>query len=279
MSWNPRRFADTFRPMRRGDDDPELLWLSDSAIDRILSALRHRGLELTAEPLPADGFILGLGRLVIDERGEVLEKGTAIHAAVVEPVADLAATGGMITQPGAVVPHIPGFQVWLLDRDGGSHISFLLNRDGNPPCSPPDGGRPASSTDAAVYPLLNFFTALIRAAWTLYAEPTEREVTATTAEAVVVGGRQRRDGRRPRSRHRPVEVSVIDIRAPRAAHASTVGGGHHPITHDHRWTVRGHWRRQPFGPGRTQRRRIWIDPFVCGPEDRPIRNPVRVHRI
>jgi hypothetical protein len=38
----------------------------------------------------------------------------------------------------------------------------------------------------------------------------------------------------------------------------------------HRWPVRGHWRNQPFGPGRSQRRRVWIPPYVKGPQDKPL---------
>lgn len=34
-----------------------------------------------------------------------------------------------------------------------------------------------------------------------------------------------------------------------------------------RWIVRGHYRDQPHGPGRAERRRIWIEPFWKGPED------------
>jgi hypothetical protein len=38
----------------------------------------------------------------------------------------------------------------------------------------------------------------------------------------------------------------------------------------HRWMVRGHWRLQPHGPKRSLRRTIWIDPYVKGPEDKPL---------
>ena len=38
----------------------------------------------------------------------------------------------------------------------------------------------------------------------------------------------------------------------------------------HRWPVRGHWRNQPYGPGRTQVRRIWIPPYIKGPTDKPL---------
>jgi hypothetical protein len=38
----------------------------------------------------------------------------------------------------------------------------------------------------------------------------------------------------------------------------------------HRWLVRGHWRLQPYGPQRSLRRPTWIDPYVKGPEDKPL---------
>lgn len=37
-----------------------------------------------------------------------------------------------------------------------------------------------------------------------------------------------------------------------------------------RWMVRGHWRLQPHGPGRLLRKPLWIDPYVKGPEDKPL---------
>lgn len=35
------------------------------------------------------------------------------------------------------------------------------------------------------------------------------------------------------------------------------------------WIVRGHWRNQPIGPGRTERKRIWIMPHWKGPQEAP----------
>jgi len=37
-----------------------------------------------------------------------------------------------------------------------------------------------------------------------------------------------------------------------------------------RWMVRGHWRLQPYGPGKSLRKPLWIDPYVKGPEDKPL---------
>jgi hypothetical protein len=35
---------------------------------------------------------------------------------------------------------------------------------------------------------------------------------------------------------------------------------------EHRCIVRGHWRNQAHGPGMTERKKIWIEPFWRGPE-------------
>lgn len=48
----------------------------------------------------------------------------------------------------------------------------------------------------------------------------------------------------------------------------------------HRWVVNGHWRWQPHGPGRKERKLIWIPPFIKGPDNKPliVRDDVRVVR-
>ncbi len=43
-----------------------------------------------------------------------------------------------------------------------------------------------------------------------------------------------------------------------------------------RCLVTGHWRHQPHGPGRSERKLIWIKPFWRGPTDAPVSNPERV---
>lgn len=47
--------------------------------------------------------------------------------------------------------------------------------------------------------------------------------------------------------------------------------------YDHRWLVAGHWRWQPCGPGRLERRLTYVRPHVKGPEDKPLRTPTRVN--
>jgi hypothetical protein len=43
----------------------------------------------------------------------------------------------------------------------------------------------------------------------------------------------------------------------------------------HQWVVSGHWRHQACGPGRAHRRLIFINPFIKGPEDKPLSEPKR----
>ena len=43
-----------------------------------------------------------------------------------------------------------------------------------------------------------------------------------------------------------------------------------PVAWKRRWMVRGHWRLQPYGPGRSLRKARWIDPYVKGPAEAPL---------
>lgn len=65
----------------------------------------------------------------------------------------------------------------------------------------------------------------------------------------------------------PQKVTVIALR--RHANANRQEG-ESLVEWSHRWIVRGHWRWQACGPNRSERRRIWIAPFVKGPEDKEL---------
>lgn len=49
--------------------------------------------------------------------------------------------------------------------------------------------------------------------------------------------------------------------------------------YSHRWIVSGHWRMQPCGPHQSERKRIWINPHVQGPADKPLIIKDRVTRV
>lgn len=64
-------------------------------------------------------------------------------------------------------------------------------------------------------------------------------------------------------------VTVVKLRRLRESsdHEPGAGTGR---DWQHRWIVGGHWRNQPFGPGRSLRRPVWIAPYVKGPEGKPL---------
>lgn len=71
------------------------------------------------------------------------------------------------------------------------------------------------------------------------------------------------------------DVSIIDLRRiksqPRESESEHPGREYH-----RRWWVEGHWRQQACGPGRSQRKPVWISPYVKGPEEAPLTEE-RVH--
>jgi hypothetical protein len=62
------------------------------------------------------------------------------------------------------------------------------------------------------------------------------------------------------------EVKVVYVRGSRRDHQPTGEHGNYSC----RWAVSGHWRNQPYGPGRKLRRPIWIAPYIKGPADAPL---------
>lgn len=61
--------------------------------------------------------------------------------------------------------------------------------------------------------------------------------------------------------------------------ATDTGGDGRDIVWRHRWMVTPHFRAQPYGPGRQQRKQILIGPYMKGPEGAPVLGTDRVWRI
>ncbi|MCW3819530.1 hypothetical protein ONA91_34330 [Micromonospora sp. DR5-3] len=77
------------------------------------------------------------------------------------------------------------------------------------------------------------------------------------------------------------EVRVVRIRANRGttpSSARSAPGGSAPCQTSRFW-VSGHWRNQPYGPGRTLRRPVYINPFLRGPDDAPIKLSTTVRML
>lgn len=64
------------------------------------------------------------------------------------------------------------------------------------------------------------------------------------------------------------QVQVVTLR--RLHHSAPAEGEPQGREYSHRWLVQGHWRWQPCGPGRTQRRLTFVRPHVKGPDDKPL---------
>lgn len=115
--------------------------------------------------------------------------------------------------------------------------------------------------------------AALLATWLLIAQQSAQVTTAEADKAV----------RKAYARsNRPApEVRIVRIRAhlntpPRRARAASSGPGH-PQTS--RFWVSGHWRNQPYGPGRALRRPVYINPFLRGPNDAPIKLSTTVRML
>jgi len=65
----------------------------------------------------------------------------------------------------------------------------------------------------------------------------------------------------------PNDVTVIQLRRSE----SKPREGESAVEWKHRWITRGHWRWQPYKEkGEWIRKRIWINPYVKGPGDKPL---------
>lgn len=77
------------------------------------------------------------------------------------------------------------------------------------------------------------------------------------------------------------EVRVVTLRrhGPAARQAQRKRRSSDDPYYDHQFQVSGHWRNQPYGPGRSQRRRIWIDDYRKGPEEAPFIAKDTIYRV
>ena len=66
----------------------------------------------------------------------------------------------------------------------------------------------------------------------------------------------------------PMKISTVSLsETVRKAYATNAGTGKKPTKS---WWVKGHWRRQPYGPGRTLRKLIYIHPHISGNVNAPL---------
>lgn len=78
----------------------------------------------------------------------------------------------------------------------------------------------------------------------------------------------------------PSEVTVVDVRHKYRYTSGTRSESE--IEYSRRWLVIGHWRWQPYKDAETRdwvKKRIWIAPYIKGPDDKPFVATKRVHAL
>lgn len=85
----------------------------------------------------------------------------------------------------------------------------------------------------------------------------------------------RAERRRLERAQSPLTGDVVVVRL-RRAHLEGATSGESPVEWSRRWIVSGHWRNA-WRPSVQAHRRVWVAPFVKGPEGKPLVIPRRVH--
>ena len=117
---------------------------------------------------------------------------------------------------------------------------------------------PIESWDA-LGPIQRRLASLIYATWTMMSMPAVSETWETITT-------DKRKGVPTRDRAR--SVKVVDLRRLSRRPAEPGDGGGRE--YHHRWVVRGHWRQQAHGPGRSLRRTTWVPSYLKGPDGAPL---------
>ncbi len=63
-------------------------------------------------------------------------------------------------------------------------------------------------------------------------------------------------------------VTMVDLRPMREEHVTLDPASGR--VYNSRWRVRGHWARQPYGPGQSLRKTIYREPYIKGPAGAPL---------
>ena len=112
--------------------------------------------------------------------------------------------------------------------------------------------------------------AALAAAWYLMQQP---QLVDRTQEEV-----PKKDARALQRAHLPDQgATLVSLRRQYRPQDRDPDAGTDGRTYRHRWIVSGHWRQQPYGPGREQRRQQWIPSYVKGPDGAPLLSTERVN--
>lgn len=115
----------------------------------------------------------------------------------------------------------------------------------------------------------------VNASWALMQQVTLVESTPVQVDRGVRKAYARRDRPKP-------EVALVDVRRryradQRLGEFGPPASGTDRQRGNWRWVVRGHWRNQACGPGRTERSRIWIADHWKGDAEAPLLATTKVN--
>ncbi len=78
-------------------------------------------------------------------------------------------------------------------------------------------------------------------------------------------------------RERPTSIKVVQLRRVERAPSEGEGAGRE---YSCQWIVGGHWRNQAYGHKMAERRLTWINPYIKGPDDKPLKvAPATVYEV
>jgi hypothetical protein len=119
------------------------------------------------------------------------------------------------------------------------------------------------------WPMFNDYSgaaAVVHATWAIMQQTLTISVSAYADRA---------ESRRSTRAGLPADLVIIHLRKRRTEDPNPADNTS-VVDWSHRWLVSGHWRNQ-WLPSRSCHRPQWIDPYVKGPEDRPLILKERVH--
>lgn len=287
MGWDVRRFADEARKSTVYDaDDTTLLWLTRDAISRLESAREHDILEY--RPLPYDrtlmvgfasplelpngsaawlivraptSYLAELNQRAERDWDDMSREQRATARDVIREIEEQGKSGertvAAFQVSGSLVGYVP------INAETVSEQPF--DADPSADLAPTISANMLHGEESAQ------LRAALRAAWTVYTDPTESDAAAVDVQPsqVTLGSKRKA---------RNVPLQVVDIRRESGGGGKSGQDGE-PLKHDFRWRVSGHprWQWYGSGDGRHQRK-IWIAGHVRGPVGKPIKPRVDVVR-
>jgi hypothetical protein len=149
--------------------------------------------------------------------------------------------------------------------------------------TPYRSGDPMAPTESLTNALSEFTATPVIRVTPSYAFHSLMLMLQQPAEIVTICKKEttnKKQAKRLKGKNIPTEVTIIDIRHKYRSAPSVTGPSDREYSH--RWLVVGHWRWQPMKDKETGlaiKKRIWINPYIKGPEDKPFIATKRVHAL